>query len=136
MSTAITGKHRATLAEQLLQTRAMPSEWALFTHLRGSSFLPFQRRILCHEPILTKPPGASSIIQLTCPHLFAIEKSGRILFESPGGFVRFIELTDKESGSKSSYEHAGKIKIFVKLLSTENRDVVLSSLAQKSGGMT
>jgi hypothetical protein len=45
-------------------------------------------------------------------------------------------LKEKESGGKTSFEHAGKIKIFVKLLSTENRDVVLSSLAQKSGGMS
>jgi hypothetical protein len=32
MSTAITGTHRATLTEQLLQTTGMPSEWASFTN--------------------------------------------------------------------------------------------------------
>jgi filamentous hemagglutinin len=32
MSMAVTGKHRATLTEQLLQTTGMPSEWASFTN--------------------------------------------------------------------------------------------------------
>lgn len=32
MSTAITGKHRAALTEQLLQTTGMSSEWASFTN--------------------------------------------------------------------------------------------------------
>lgn len=32
MSTAITGKHRTTLTEQLLQTTGMPPEWASFTN--------------------------------------------------------------------------------------------------------
>ncbi len=32
MSTSITGKHRATLTEQLLQTTGLPSKWASFTN--------------------------------------------------------------------------------------------------------